>query len=115
YYSTNAKDIERRHIWAVPIAGGDPAQVTLGQGIETFPAPLASGKGLATLSANWNMPQSLGAWPLGPRRGAAPGQKFFFPPPPPGFAADAHVEPQLVMTKAPHGLDVHNQLFLPKD
>ena len=22
YYCTNAKDIERRHIWAVPVAGG---------------------------------------------------------------------------------------------
>src|ERR1019366_9943297 len=100
YYSTNAKDIERRHIWGVPTAGGDPAQVTLGQGIETFPAPLASGKGIATLSANWNMPQSLGVWPLGPTRGAASAQKIIFPTSRPGFAADAHVEPQLVMTKA---------------
>ena len=24
YYCTNAKDIERRHIWAVPVAGGTP-------------------------------------------------------------------------------------------
>jgi dipeptidyl-peptidase-4 len=44
YYCTHAKDIERRHIWAVPVAGGTPHQVTAGAGIETHPAPLASGR-----------------------------------------------------------------------
>ena len=37
YYSTNAQDIDRRHIWAVPVAGGTPFQVTSGVGIETSP------------------------------------------------------------------------------
>jgi dipeptidyl-peptidase 4 len=115
YYCTNAKDIERRHIWAVPTSGGAPRQVTTGQGIETYPAPLASGKTLATLSASWNMPQSLGIWPSASGQSAAIAQKIIFPAARPGFAADAHVEPQLVMTKAPDGLDIHNQLFLPKD
>ena len=68
YYCTNAKDIERRHIWAVPVAGGTPQQITTGDGIETYPAPLASGKALATLSADWKMPQSVGIWPLAGRR-----------------------------------------------
>ena len=65
YYCTNAKDIERRHIWAVPVGGGTPVQITTGEGVETYPAVLASGKYLATLSASWNMPQSLGVWKLG--------------------------------------------------
>ena len=62
YYCTNAKDIERRHIWAVPVGGGEPKQVTTGDGIETYPAPLSSGKTLATISATWNMPNSVGVW-----------------------------------------------------
>src|SRR5207302_1000715 len=33
YYCTNAKDIERRHIWAVPVGGGTPAQITTGDGV----------------------------------------------------------------------------------
>ncbi|HWK09751.1 MAG TPA: prolyl oligopeptidase family serine peptidase [Vicinamibacterales bacterium] len=31
------------------------------------------------------------------------------------FPADAHVKPELVITKAADGLEIHNQLFLPKD
>jgi dipeptidyl-peptidase-4 len=118
YYCTNAKDIERRHIWAVPVAGGAPRQITSGDGIETYPAPLASGKALATLSAGWNMPQSLGVWPLTTgtaASGPSSAQRIIYPASRPGFPADAHVQPQIVMTKAADGLEIHNQLFLPKD
>ena len=138
YYCTNARDIERRHIWAVPVAGGvPPRQVTGGDGIETYPAPLASGKMLATLSAGWNMPQSLGLWQLErespARTGEAgrpkldsvqsrsgpgamqPTQRIIYPTSRPGFPANAHVQPQIVLTKAADGLEIHNQLFLPKD
>jgi dipeptidyl-peptidase-4 len=64
YYCTNAKDIERRHIWAVPVAGGTPVQITTGEGAETYPAIVASGKYMATISADWNLPQSLGIWKM---------------------------------------------------
>jgi len=113
YYCTNAGDIERRHIWAVPVTGGTPHQVTNGAGIETSPTPLSSGKTLATLSADWKMPQSLGLWPL--TSSAAGVQKIAFPSSRPGFPTDAHVEPTLVLTKAADGLEIHNQLFVPKD
>ena len=114
YYCTNAKDIERRHIWAVPAGGGTPEQITTGEGVETYPAPLASGKYLATLSADWKMPQSLGIWKLG-AEGAAAAQKIVFPAQRPGFPIEAHVKPEIVITKAEDGLEIHNQLFLPKD
>jgi len=116
YYCTNAKDIERRHIWAVPVEGGAPVQVTTGTGIETYPMVLPSGKWLATLSAGWKMPQSVGVWKLsGTASPAAADQKIVFPASLKGFPTELHVEPQIILTKAPDGLEIHNQLFLPKD
>jgi dipeptidyl aminopeptidase/acylaminoacyl peptidase len=123
YYCTNAKDIERRHIWAVPVRGGTPQQVTTGTGIETYPTPLASGTALATLSAGWKLPQSVGLWRLvgqGPAgRGlqtpASAPHKIIFPSLEGWAPADLHVEPELVITKAADGLEIHNQLFVPRD
>jgi len=115
FYCTNANDIELRHIWSVPVTGGTPIQITTGDGAETYPAPLASGKFLATISAGWNMPQSIGIWKTPTLTAAAPPQKIAFPTSMPGFPKDEHVKPEIVITKAPDGLEIHNQLFLPKN
>ncbi|MFI5311722.1 MAG: S9 family peptidase [Gemmatimonadales bacterium] len=111
YYCTNAGDIERRHIWAVPTAGGTPPrQVSTGDGIETSPQPLQSGKRLAVLYFNAAQPASVG---IVPTEGGAP--KVVFPTLPKDFPVAAHVTPQIVLTKAADGLEIHNTLFLPKD
>jgi dipeptidyl-peptidase 4 len=110
YYGTNATDIERRHVWRVPIAGGTPEPITKGHAIEHDPVVLASGQKIAALTADWNRPQSVELY-------AASGgeQKIIFPTLSKDFPTDAHVMPINVMTKAPDGLDIHNQLFLPND
>ena len=114
YYSTNAKDIDRRHVWAVPVAGGAPVQITGGKGIETWPVPLASGKTLATQSAGWNRPQSIGVWKLA-GTDTVTAQQYVFPSVTQmkTFPTALHVEPQAVTTKAADGMDVYNQIFLP--
>jgi dipeptidyl aminopeptidase/acylaminoacyl peptidase len=111
FYCTNAGDIERRHIWMVPTAGGTPPkQISTGDGIETSPQPLASGKRLAVLYFNAAQPASVG---IVPAEGGAP--RIVFPTLPKDFPVAAHVTPQIVLTKAADGLEIHNQLFLPKD
>ena len=120
YYGTNASDIERRHVWRVPVDGGEPVQLTRGEGIEHDPVVLPSGKRIAVLSAAYNRPQSVGVFAIGPPSAAATvltdaDQNVIFPILTKEFPQDAHVMPQLVMTKAADGLDIHNQLFLPKD
>ena len=110
YYTTNANDIERRHIWAVPVGGGAPMQLSSGKGIETYPTPLASGRSLAVLYFDAKRPASVGILPAS--GGTA---KLIYPTLTREFPLEAHVEPEIVIFKAPDGLEIHNQLFLPND
>jgi len=115
YYGTNATDIEHRHIWRVPTAGGTPEQITKGEGIEHDPVVLPSGK-IAVLSADWKRPQSVAVFPAATTSAMdASAQKVLYPILPKEFPTDAHVKPEVVTTKAPDGLEIKNQLFLPKD
>src|SRR3954468_6644470 len=109
FYSTNAGDIERRHIWKVPTAGGSAEALTRGETIETYPAALASGAQVAVLGGDAKRPFGVG---LVPASGGA--AKYIYPSLD-AFPIDAEVVPQLVMTKAADGMAIHNQLFLPKD
>ncbi|HLG06299.1 MAG TPA: prolyl oligopeptidase family serine peptidase [Gemmatimonadales bacterium] len=110
YYATNATDIEKRHIWAVPVAGGTPQRVSTDDGVEVSPTPLGSGRDLAVLYFDSAQPASIGIVPAsgGPTR-------VVYPTLPKDFPKSAHVTPEIVITKAPDGLEIHNQLFLPRD
>ena len=109
FYCTNANDIERRHIWAVPTSGGTPVQVSTGA-IETAPQPLASGKQVAVLYYDVAQPASVALVPVSGGKG-----KIIFPTLSRDFPVAAHVTPQIVIVKAPDSLEIHNQLFLPRD
>jgi dipeptidyl aminopeptidase/acylaminoacyl peptidase len=113
FYCTNTGDIDRRHIWSVPVAGGTPAQITTGQGIENVPAPLASGKYVATMSADAVRPMGIGVWPS--TTSSATAQKVIYPTLGADFPTAMSVVPTNVTLKAEDGVEFHNQLFLPKD
>jgi dipeptidyl aminopeptidase/acylaminoacyl peptidase len=112
FYATNANDIEKRHIWAVPVAGGTPVRVSTDDAVEVSPTPLGSGKSLAVLYFGPRTPASVGIVPV-----AGGDTKVVFPTAAmlKEFPAAAHVQPEIVVTHAADGLEVHNQLFLPKD
>lgn len=110
YYATNATDIERRHVWAVPVAGGTPTRISTGGGVEVSPTPIGAGGTLAVLCFDAAQPASIG---LVPASGGAP--RIIFPALGGDFPKRAHVTPAIVITRAPDGLEIHNQLFLPSD
>ncbi len=110
FYATNTLDIDRRDVWAVPVAGGTPRQVTSGPNIETYPVALADG-GLAVLVSGWDRPQSVAL--LDPAAGAT---RIVFPEPLPArFQAAAHVRPEAVTLQAADGFEFYNQVFVPKE
>jgi dipeptidyl aminopeptidase/acylaminoacyl peptidase len=113
YYCTNASDIDRRHIWSVPTGGGTPVQVTVGEGIENVPVVLSSGKQIAVLSADAKRPMSVGLWPATPSKADA--QKVIYPTLGADFPMSEEVVPTNVMIKSDDGMEIHNQLFLPKN
>jgi dipeptidyl-peptidase 4 len=110
FYATNAGDIDRRHIWSVPTAGGRAAQLTTGQGIEMNPTPLASGSHIAVLSSTYNRPLSVSIVPV-----ANGTQRVLFPTLSAEFPRAAHVQPAAVTLNAEDGFEFYNQIFVPQD
>ncbi|MDQ3070663.1 MAG: prolyl oligopeptidase family serine peptidase [Acidobacteriota bacterium] len=110
FYTSNAGDIDRRDVWAVPVSGGAPRQVTKGDGIETMPVPVASGKHVAVFYADAKQPQSVA---IVPAEGGE--ERILFPTLPSRFPSAAHAVPTAVTLKAADGAEFYNQLFLPKD
>ena len=110
FYATNAGDIDRRHVWKVPTAGGSATQITTGDEIEMYPAPLSSGKDVAVLTSAATRPMSVGIVPI-----AGGAKKLIFPVLSKADLAVAQVAPTSVVLKADDGVEFHNQLFLPKD
>jgi dipeptidyl aminopeptidase/acylaminoacyl peptidase len=110
YYATNVDDIDRRHVWRTRTRGGRTRQLTEGDEIETYPAVLASGEGVAMLTASASRPLSVAVVRA---RGGEP--RVIFPRLNSGFPLNHQVVPENVILTAEDGMQFHNQLFLPGD
>ena len=106
-YSSNQDDIDRRHVWKVGVAGGAPAAVTSGTGIEWSPAVTSDGTGVAFLRADARRhPRPAILAGSGPARDLAVGAI------PADFPEAALVDPQPVRLPAADGVPIPGQLFL---
>lgn len=110
YYTTNVGDIDRRDLWQSPTSGGAPVQLTKGDGIETEPAPLASGRSIAVFYSDAKRPRCVALVPAQGGDAQILNSKLSS-----DFPLESHVIPEPVILKAEDGLEFHNQLFLPKD
>jgi dipeptidyl-peptidase-4 len=112
FFSSNLADIHGRHIWKVPTDGsGKAVQLTKQDTIGTYPVAVASGDRVAFLYATALHPTSIASVP-------ADGGKIEVIAPetlPAEYPMDELVIPELVVVKAPDGLEIPYQLFLPKD
>ena len=111
FFSSNLADIHGRHIWKVPTDGsGKAKQLTKGATIGTYPVALSSGKKAAFLYATAVHPTAIATVP-------AKGGKIEVVAPetlPTEYPMEELVIPELVIVKAPDGLEIPCQLFLPK-
>ena len=116
YYDTNVGDVDRRHLWKVPTAGGTAVPITTGDEIEQWPAALSSGTRVAVLSTAAARPPSVAVIPANPSvaLGASSTANVIFPKLTTAFPAADHVIPQNVTLTADDGVKFNNQLFLPK-
>lgn len=106
-FAGNEGDLDRRHIWEAPVAGGAARQLTHGAGVEDMPLVASDGAVLAL--------QGDATRPLRPVQVTKGGTVELAPGAIPGdYPAAALVEPRLVTFPAADGRIVHGQLFTPK-
>ena len=108
-YSSNQGDIDRRHIWRVTIAGGQPpSAITNGGGLEWSPVAVSDDKTIAFLRADARQPERAA---IIAGNGAA--QDLVPEIIPSEFPAASLVEPQQVIFDGADGMKIHGQLFVP--
>ena len=108
--SSNARDINHRHLWKVSVAGGEAEQLTQGNSIEMYPAMTNGGKQIAFLHATATQP-------FLPQIASADGKRMkpiVGDAVPAGFPSAQLVEPEQVTFKAADGMEIHGQLFKSK-
>jgi len=109
YFWGNHDDVDRRHAWRVPSAGGVAVALTRGDGIEGEPVPLADGATVALRFGDALRPLAVGVV-------SATGGEVRLVAPlnlPDSFPASNLVVPRAVVFKAADGLEIHGQLFVP--
>jgi len=110
FYSSNCGDIDRRHLSRVAIADGQTRAISSGAGIEWNPALTSTGKFLASFVSGGTDPATV---QVAPANGAL--RPIALEALPRDFPSSQLVAPQQVVFKAADGLEIHGQLFLPKN
>lgn len=100
-------DVDRRHLYKVPVDAATPAALTTGHGIEWSPVVTGDGTFVAHLASDAQRPPLPAVVPFagGPAKTLAADRL------PGGYPSAAFVTPEPVEIRAADGLEVHAQLF----
>ena len=108
-YTSNQNDIDRRHIWRVAATGGEPKALTSGETIEWNPVETSDSKNVLCLG-------STATSPAMPYRLTSSGRELIARNMIPAEFPEAQlVTPKQVVFKSADGLEIHGQLFTPKE
>ena len=106
-FTSNQDDIDRRHVWRVPVAGGRPQALSRGETMEWTPLEIADGKFVVCLG-------STATSPAMPYVLTATGREMIAKQAlPSDFPSAELVTPKQVIFKADDGPEIHGQLFVP--
>src|SRR5262249_48935311 len=103
-FNSNQDDIDRRHLWRVSPAGGEPSPLTSGTGIEWAPRVTSDGTIVFLRSDARRHPAPAWLSPRGPVDLVAPQADD---------PASSLVVPEPVVLTATDGMKIHAQLFRP--
>ncbi len=107
-YSSNQEDLDRRHLWRVPLDGSAPPRaLTRGASIEWSPTLTGDGKALLCLGSSATSPAM-------PYRIAADGARTMLGRLPADFPGALLVAPRPVIFPSTDQLQIHGQLFEPR-
>src|SRR6266478_3329218 len=108
-YTSNQNDVDRRHIWRVRATGGEPEALTRGETIEWSPVETSDGKTVLCLGSSATSPAM-------PYRLTSSGRELIAKKMLPAEFPEAQlVTPKQVVFKSEDCLEIHGQLFTPKN
>ncbi len=110
-YNSNQDDIDRRHVWTVPVDGSArPARLAMKSNGSEWQPVITSDGHTAMIHADAQLPPAVTVmWPDGHAHALLENML------PPGFDPSALVTPQAVTITATDGMRIPTQLFMPKD
>ena len=102
-------DVDRRHLFKVPVNAANSAALTSGAGIEWSPVVTADGQSIAYLGSGAQRPPAPSVIAFAGGNSRAVGAERM----PADFPAAQLVTPELVSFRASDGIEAHGQLFKP--
>lgn len=107
-YSSNDNDVDRRHIWRVPVDRPEMSPLTRGETIEWSPVVTGDGRFVLCLG-------STATQPAMPYRITQQGREMLASSAlPADYPSAQFVVPKQVIFKSLDGLEIHGQLFVPR-